>query len=618
MTGPLIRVPLPRPVRLPDGPPEPVDPPDALAHPAPATPAAFELCGRRVRVVLSGTRGVETLEADGVPLLRDLGVAGAAGANLLAGPRTARRECFAGGRSVVETVLVPEALPGCVVQWSHVDAHAAAPPPVVITAQILPPPDGDAEGDAPRDEEPTRIHAAPGLLWVSRGDRGLLLHVPGCSGSPTVTVEEGRLLVAWRIEGLAPGTPVTLLAQAAPPEAPWTSPKALAGLRAHHLRGESASLGSDEPGVALETGVPELDLGVRWARAWMRDRHRAVPGRGPDLHPLVAPGDALAALPSGMALAGALGEAGWLGSEFAAAWFAAAAASSGDRDAGRSAFPPDGQHPGIASAAWAMALARWTAWTGETALLRDHADRILELLGDGGKASPVPTGWGMPLARAMAEAAEAAEIPEIVDAAGSGFREAGDRTGSGGKRLPVVGGGPATAPPALLLPGRGHLPVRDRLSEALAVREALGGLARDPRRDLLAASPLLLLALVEGMLGAVPDAVFGRLTLSPLLPPNWTRFRAPGLRCGEGTLELVYRREAGRARWTLRPQTGSVPLMVIFEPWHPFREVRSVTVDGSPAELDRRGEEGWTRIALQVPVDGIRVVEVEGESVTLP
>ena len=108
------------------------------------------------------------------------------------------------------------------------------------------------------------------------------------------------------------------------------------------------------------------------------------------------------------------------------------------------------------------------------------------------------------------------------------------------------------------------------------------------------------------------------MTLSPLLPPNWTRLTVSGIRCGEGALGVSYERDGGLVRWTLRPELGSVPLMTVFEPWQPLVGVRAVTVDGAPAELDRVSEGGWTRIAVQIPVDGVRVVEVEGEAPSLP
>jgi len=123
---------------------------------------------------------------------------------------------------------------------------------------------------------------------------------------------------------------------------------------------------------------------------------------------------------------------------------------------------------------------------------------------------------------------------------------------------------------------------------------------------------------MSGVLGAVPDAAYGRLTLSPLLPAHWTRFTARGVRAGEGALEVAYDRDGEYVRWTLRPLEGSVPLMVVFEPWQPLSRLRSVRVDGAPAELDVLEQEGWSRVKVQLPADAVRVLELQGESLSPP
>jgi len=205
---------------------------------------------------------------------------------------------------------------------------------------------------------------------------------------------------------------------------------------------------------------------------------------------------------------------------------------------------------------------------------------------------------------AVAAAAEAAGLSSLASRAGAS-------ASSGGRRLPVVGA--ASEPlPLLLADGRADVPVATRLAEALAVREGLEGACRDPAGDTRAMAPFVSGGLVHGVLGAVPDATYGRLTLSPLLPPHWTRFGARGIRCGEGELEMAYGREGPHVRWTLRPGQGSVPLMVIFEPWQPIRRIGSLRVDGEEAELDVDGQDGWSRVRLQLPVDRERVVEAYG------
>ena len=124
---------------------------------------------------------------------------------------------------------------------------------------------------------------------------------------------------------------------------------------------------------------------------------------------------------------------------------------------------------------------------------------------------------------------------------------------------------------------------------------------------------LAALELVKGMMGAVPDATFSRLALSPLLPPSWTAFRIRGLRTGEGILQLDYEREGDRALWTLVPREGSVPLTAIFRPWLPWSRITSVRVDDQEAALDVEAVDGWSRLQVQIPVDGEHTVEVVGE-----
>lgn len=617
----LLPTSLPRRVRLPSGAAEPLAGPGVLAHPTPAHGSPLDLSSRRVRVILSGSGGTELLEADGQPLLARPGIAGAVGANLLVGPRTARRECFVQGGSIVETVQLPEALPGAALQWVRSASDDWASIPLRISAEVLPDP-GTAprsgRGEGGTESGTVHFHADPGILWVARGERGVLLHVRGCSTVPELHARDDRLVLSWEMEGLHPGDPLTLLVQAAPPESAWTSLTALAGTAAHHRRGEAAAWGKDDPGVDLDSGVQELDLGLRWSRSWIRHRLRTAPGRPADTHPLpVSRPSFLQALDP--ALGRAVKELEWTGPSTAAAWFAMGSAASGDWEAGRAALGGIRTPEDVLTPPAALALARWTVWTGEDGPLREHLPDLMALFEEPSIPGTLSESVRGGIRDAVASAAEAVEVPELVQAAREGWA-AGEGDSAHpvrGRQLPVVGAGTAQ-PPALLTPGRSGSPVQDRLQEALAVREGLGAVARAPLAGALAGSPLLVLALVEGVMGAIPDATLGRLTLSPLLPPNWTRLNVSGIRCGEGALAVGYEREGGLVRWTLRPELGSVPLMVVFEPWQPVREVRAVAVDGTPAELDRLGEGGWTRVALQLPVDGVRVVEVEGEAPSLP
>lgn len=622
MTARLLEVEFPRAVRLPAGAVPAIPPPEALAHAARADGERHGLSARRVRVHLSGVRGVERVEGDGVVLVEDLRVEGAAGANLLVGPRSSRRECFTPAGSLLESVQIPDALPGIVVQWSVPGAAGAgggaaggaSGPPLRLTARLLP--GVEAPGDADRE---IRLHRAPGLLWVGRGEAGVLLCVPGGEALPDVRLRDGAVALGWDLPAGSPQEPLTLLLQAAPPDAVWTAPTALAGVAAHARRGEAAAWGEGEPGLVVESGVEEMEAGVRWARAWIRDRLLTRPGEAPGMHAPAAPGrpgGGPAPGTRGVSLPGDV--APWLlpGSE--ASWVVMGAAASGDREAGRGALSALAWHsPGVALLS-ALALARWTAWTGDARPLAEHAARLAALLGSGRGVMEVEAGVVAAVRTAVAAAGEAAEatgvsVPDlrVLDAPGSPGTVASEGPG-GSRRLPVVGAPVPTLPPLVFRPGREGVPVAERLREALEVREALGALARAPHLLEPTAGAVVLHGLAAGLLGATPDAAYGRLALSPFFPPNWSRFRVRGIRAGEGALDLGYERQGTRVRWTLGPQEGSVPLTVVFEPWQPVTGIREVRVDGAPAELDVVEEGGWSRVKIQIPADGVRVVELAG------
>ncbi|HSG48681.1 MAG TPA: hypothetical protein VLA43_12750, partial [Longimicrobiales bacterium] len=416
--------------------------------------------------------------------------------------------------------------------------------------------------------------------------------------------------------------PLTLLLQAAPPRGVWPAPTALAGVAAHHRRGEAASLGDGEPGVRLETGVEEMDSGVLWARAWIRDRLLTVPGAPPGVHAPPNPFPAVGGVPAGTgglggpALPG--GAAAWFlpGSE--AAWLLMGSAASGDWEAGRGALSALGWDSPRVALLSALALARWAAWTGEARPLLEHQARLAGLFAPSGLLTGVEPRVAAAVRRAVEAAGEAGQatgtaVPVLPDPAAPPATPAPPPPSGGVRRLPVVADRAAHAgPPLLFLPGREDVPVDLRLREALEVREVLGAVAGAPHLLGTGMGAVVLQGLVAGMLGASPDAGYGRLTLSPLLPPGWRRFRVGGIRTGEGALGLDYRRDGGVVRWTLRPQEGSVPLMVVFEPWQPVTGIGALRVDGAPAELDVTEEGGWSRVRIQIPADGTRVVELEG------
>lgn len=584
--------PLPHAVRLPSRAPETVPAPSALALPCPADDRPYELAARRVRVRWTGLRGVELVAADGHAILGPVRMPGAVGANAVVAPRSAVRECFLGGRALRETVQLPEALPGVVVQWVP---GAGSGPGVLLEVDLLPTASPVEAGDM----DARRL---PGALWVARAERGVLLHLPGTDAHWELRVDGARLVASTRIDSSPEATPLTLLAQFAPPHERWTSPEALAGVVAHHRRGEACAWGDDAPGLLLRTGIEEFDDGLRRTRTWIRDRLLAAPGAPPALHPLPLP-EIRASRPS---------SDGGPTVGIATAEFVRAAAASGDHEAGRA---------GIASLAWtadeaglesARALAAWVAWTGEAGPLHSDRERILTLL-----AADPPA--GLPLEHLQRVRAEIAHAGEAIgdDALASllgadvpgGAAPRDPMPGTRGMRLPTVGGARRAMDPS-------GPEVRAR--RALGVRTAFGAIARDPRKLGEGTGPASILELVRNVLGARPDAAYGRLELSPLLPPHWTSFSLEGVTSGQGAVDLTFERDSTLSRWILTPRQGSLPLTVVFRPWLSRVALTTVRIDGEEADLETDSVSGWTRVSLQLPVDRERVLEVEGGPSTPP
>jgi hypothetical protein len=625
-------VPLPRPLQLPADPVPPIPEPETLLHRERASGAAWHLAGRRVQLRVSGLGGVERVDLDGSPAATGMALAGLTGANLSIAPRGYRRECFAGGATVMERVVVPEMLPGTVIQWDFT-AAPNRPERVTLHAALLP---GDPPAGAPETE--VSAHTAPGVVWTARGDRGLLLVTPfaatgdpvaagarpGASAitEPSLVPGPEAVLLEWELPVPDDGV-LTLLVQSAPPEGRWTSPRALAGVEAHHTRGEAAAVGRDEPGVRPGTGVDEMDEGITRARGWLRHRLLTRPGAPRSIHPLPA-----------VTVAPALGgepleDRDWEtpctpwhtpGSE--AAWSSMAAAAAGEWEAAEGALDALSWDAPAERLTACMALASFMLWTGEAGPLRARSRQLVELAGDSGWYTGIaPTAFrGVRDALASAaEAAELAELHETVKAMPLPVALPGVGSGHSGRALPMAApasgpaGGPGTdAPqlPSLLRLGRHGITPAARLREAALLRSLLGEISAEPSRAGNGSAPRAMLHLVGGLLGAVPDATFGRLDLSPLFPGHWTGFRISGLRAGEGTLALSYQRSGGEARWEITPELGSVPITVNFEPWFPFPTVARCLVDGQEAELESVSAEGWTRVKVQVPADGARTLVV--------
>ncbi|MGD2068152.1 MAG: hypothetical protein PVI57_05660 [Gemmatimonadota bacterium] len=528
--------------------------------------------------------GVSTVAADGRPILLDPlldpGLDGAAPAtNAIVAPRELRRELLSGGRSVIETVLLSGRFPAAVVQWT---AGPGEPTPLSLGFRL--------PGDVV-------VHRRRGGMLRADGAGGpiRLIHV---SPPPTEWSLGADGRVRMRVPA-PPGMPVTLLAAQADDHAGAAA--ALAAVARARVVERRAGAAASAPGaVALHSGVPELDEPLRWAIARLDG--------GPP-----APSEALrcALLALGRAAAGLHRRA---------------------REAVEGIAPDDPW--ALVARAW---VAGWTGWPGRWAPdeVRRRAGGLLPATRSGSVEKRV-------LARAAVAAAG-----DVLDALG-------DRPGAGRLRaalpaapveglaglqhplatalgVPISPTGPTHVRPgpdpagpavpagldawALFAAGRpeeGHPRLRQYLARAFA--DATGCWRRAPGSTDLddpAAAALVPVLLLHGVLGARPDAPFGRLRLAPALPAHRTRFDVTGIRLGGSVLELSCRVREGRHTFVLRPTAGRVPTTLVFEP-SVAGPVESVEVDGATAEVAPERGGGRTRVSLQIPLDQERRVTLVG------
>lgn len=548
---------LPRPASDPG----PVAPPrDGLVRATRADGRQLALAGVRAVVRASGLGGVFEVTAGETRVTGPIHLAAAPAANALVTPRTLVRERVGAGGGLRETVVVPERLPGAVLQWI---------------------------GDAPRDgyvldvdlplsevaQPRVRVEGAL-LRWVTDpSGRGGVLQIIGPVDPDgwTLAVEQGSPRARITIHP-RPDRPVTLLASAVVDGDRLPSLPALGALAAHHRRD---ALEPDEaPGLVVSTGVAEIDDGVAWARAALRARlsHEGERPRTRGGH---------------------------------AADLARGALAAGEIEVARAALATSAPDP-----ADAEARALWVAWTGLPEPLLEARARLEPVLADASDA----------LRRQVAEAAEAAGADDwAADLRGPVARDGGRRLPTVGG-----GDGAHDAPPAPLLEFGEGVPDADTLRRAVerfvsggsdwgvaALRRALADLARHGPDVMGPSSALTLDLLVRGLLGVVPDATYGRLRFGPSFPDAWTRFRADGLPLGDARLGVEMERDGATTRLVLRQTAGGAPVTWIVEPRLVGSGLAAARVDGEPAEIDAEVGGGQVRPRLQIPGARERVVELE-------
>lgn len=699
--------------------------PDTLAQASAALDAVRELSGRRTQIVLNLRHGIQAFSADGMAGTGAWHWVDAVGATVVRAPRMVRRELASPIGTLLETVVVPDGLPGLIVQIERIAGPADAGP---LRLRIQLPAAGT--------EAFWSFNQQDGAIVLSDGARRLSLGVSGASGAAGVSADGAAL--SWEVgqentlistdgasEGgpgsnvrgdntttlvlsldLTVGEPVTILVMLDAEGERGASLPALAALPAHHRRAELDADGEGHAGLRVSTGVAEIDDGIRWIRARLRDRLRRPPGgEGDLLHP-TATNDT------------ALSDTGSADSASAAAathLLVRGALATGDWEVARAALVTLSPSPGML-----MAWARWVGWTGQGALMLSHREIIETALAE---LTGTPPFTADRVRKAVADAAEAAgaeDWAEALRAATDGESAPPvDAANAPASALPASAPSapatPAPTPPATDRPGRMTLPVvggpqsgtasdptadaeghpstptpptgPTHPSKAAVTPAASTGAPSPTQADLFLAAELALplpiglpsgtdnpgaivgltdaaddpgaaaiaslrawslgmgdeaypgfrqalgiwgerapadessagavaTALVEGMLGARPDAAFGRLRLAPTFPSSWTGIQVDGITVEKMRLGMTYVRDGDRHSFVFTPEAGSVPGMLIFEPRLPGESLREVRIDGQVAEVGSEKVGDRVQIQVQLPADAERRIEIDLQPLT--
>jgi len=117
---------------------------------------------------------------------------------------------------------------------------------------------------------------------------------------------------------------------------------------------------------------------------------------------------------------------------------------------------------------------------------------------------------------------------------------------------------------------------------------------------------MVVLPLVEGLLGAEPDAPAGRLVLAPQLPHAWPKLEILGLRCADSAFDVRLVRRDGALEAALHRTLGP-GLAITLAPWLPSVP-RRVEVDGRDVNPEVTAWGGGLRCAVALePADAHEV-----------
>lgn len=129
---------------------------------------------------------------------------------------------------------------------------------------------------------------------------------------------------------------------------------------------------------------------------------------------------------------------------------------------------------------------------------------------------------------------------------------------------------------------------------------------------------MLVAPVIEGMLGARPDALAGRLTLAPHLPARWNACEWRGLHVGHTTLDVRVSASPDRVIVRLRRTAGG-RLGVTVAPALPAgRVATSVTIDEQPVNPRLFEAQGCRHVEVSLELSDEHEVAVHHTALTVP
>ncbi len=273
----------------------------------------------------------------------------------------------------------------------------------------------------------------------------------------------------------------------------------------------------------------------------------------------------------------------------------------------------------------------WATWTGRVERLRPLGPSLFAWVDVLEARAGVPLPSGLPsvdrlldmLADALEPLGDAGAVRFLRERAEALKPLPAQPERRGGRQLPVLSAGGASPPTHASTPPVTSRPsVASRPSEAqLPPLEAFASPYHPSTQHRAAVhAARIVRSAVEGVLGVVPDAAWGRLRMAPDLtqvPPGDDDLRAltlDGLRVGDARVHLTCRAHATGCTLAVAQVGGRVPLNLVFEPRLPLARVDRVEMGGEAVQVQIQEDGAGIRMRLQFPLDPARSITVHGTS----